>query len=108
MAKATFCLFLLTPVNTFFILFHVHQLWLSIQATENNRFCMFGRKSAPLLPMFEKALANHFPDAGLLFGSLTSLMSEYFFFVLSMYLESIDQILARELNYLIFLFDNDL
>lgn len=34
-------------------------------------------------------------------------MSEYFFMP-SIYLESIDQIQARELNYLIFLFDNDL
>lgn len=34
-------------------------------------------------------------------------MSGYFF-MLSIYLESIGQIQARELNYLIFLFDNDL
>lgn len=69
--------------------------------------CSIGRKSAPLLPMFEKALANHFPDASSLLGSLTSHVSEYFF-ILNIYLESIDQIQARELNYLIFLFDNDL
>lgn len=63
------------------------------------------RKSTPLLPIFVKALANHFPDPGSLLESLTSHMNEYLFMLK---VESIDQIQSRELNYLIFLFDNDL
>lgn len=64
-----------------------------------------GRKSAPILPVFVEALANHSSDPGSLKESLTSYMSEY----ISMpKVENIDQTQARELNYLIFLFENDL
>lgn len=55
--------------------------------------------------MFGKALANHFPDPGSLLESLTGHVSEY---LLMLKIEGIDQTQARELNYLIFLFDNDL
>ena len=58
-----------------------------------------------LLPMFVKALANNFPDPGSLLESFTSHMTEYHFMLK---VESIDQIQARKLNYLIFLFDDDL
>lgn len=67
--------------------------------------CLIGRKSAPILPVFVKVLANHFSDPGSLKESLTSHMSEYLFMLK---VENIDQIEARELNYLMFLFDNDL
>lgn len=55
--------------------------------------------------MFVKALAGHFPEPGSLLESLTSHMSEYLFMLKG---ESIDKIQARELNDLIFLFNNDL
>lgn len=55
--------------------------------------------------MFAKALANHFPNPSSLLEHLCGLMSEYLFMPK---VDSIDQIQDRELNYLIFLFDNDL
>lgn len=58
-----------------------------------------------MLPMFVKALTNHFSDPGSLKESWTSRKSEYLFMLK---VENIDQIQTRELNYLIFLFDNDL
>lgn len=67
--------------------------------------CLIGKKSVPILPMFVEALANHFSGPGSLKESLTSHMSEYLFMLK---VENIDQIEARKLNYLIFLFDNDL
>lgn len=66
---------------------------------------MIGKQSGSSVPVFAKALANHFPNPSSLLEHLSSLVSEYLFMLK---VDSIDQIQARELNYLIFLFDNDL
>lgn len=107
--RQLFCLFLLTPINTSTILFHVRQSWLSVQATENNSgFGLFDwEEISSFTPYVWEGISKSFPWGKFINRSLTSQMSEYFFMP-SIYLESIDQIQARELNYLIFLFDNDL
>lgn len=50
-------------------------------------------------------MQKHFPNPSSLLEHLTSVISEYLFML---EFNTIDQIQASELDYLIFLFDNDL
>lgn len=94
-----------TPFNNYIILFLVSQFWLSVQATENNRFVMFDKEEISSFTSYVcESINRSFSWARFIIREFSH-MSEYLFMLKE---ESIDQIQARELNYLIFLFDNDL